>query len=213
MELLENNEQIIEFIVSVSSVPIVLVDVQLRITDCNNGFLKLFFLVDKPCGAHLSEYLTFGTNGVAMGAGIQQFICNPRTGVHGVLMAHRLPLRNGLLVWCERLLSTNNDVVERLAILNNEFIAIQRELDKKNHRLRLAQNSLAEKVVQLEEALSQVKKLHGIIPICMYCKKIRDEDELWLQMEKYIQEHSDAEFSHGICPECLERKYGEKSAP
>jgi hypothetical protein len=47
----------------------------------------------------------------------------------------------------------------------------------------------------------------------MYCKKIRDEDELWLQMEKYIQEHSDAEFSHGICPECLERKYGEKSAP
>jgi hypothetical protein len=211
-ELIENSGQITDFIVSVSTAPILLVDKKQYITDCNTGFLKLFSLTEKPCGSALSKFLTPGGTGVDTGAGIQQFVCNPKTGVHGVLTAHRLPISNGMLLWCERLHSTNNEVVERLAILNNEFITIQRELDKNNHRLRLTQKELAEKVVQLEAALSQVKKLQGIIPICMYCKKIRDDREMWLQMEHYIQEHSEAEFSHGICPECMESKYGEEVA-
>jgi hypothetical protein len=54
----------------------------------------------------------------------------------------------------------------------------------------------------LREAQAKVKHLEGIIPICMYCKKIRDDMESWQQMEQYITEHSEAMFSHGICPEC-----------
>jgi hypothetical protein len=54
----------------------------------------------------------------------------------------------------------------------------------------------------LREAQAEVKHLEGIIPICMYCKKIRDDMESWQQMEQYITEHSEALFSHGICPEC-----------
>jgi methyl-accepting chemotaxis protein len=54
----------------------------------------------------------------------------------------------------------------------------------------------------LREAQAKVKHLEGIIPICMYCKKIRDDMESWQQMEQYITEHSEALFSHGICPEC-----------
>jgi len=61
-------------------------------------------------------------------------------------------------------------------------------------------------VRQLEEALATVKMLEGIIPICMYCKKIRDDEESWQQMERYITEHSSAEFSHGICPDCFSKK-------
>ena len=65
------------------------------------------------------------------------------------------------------------------------------------------QGELTDKVVQLEVALAKVKQLEGIIPICMYCKKIRDDHESWQQLESYITEHSEAHFSHGICPECL----------
>lgn len=57
----------------------------------------------------------------------------------------------------------------------------------------------------LRETQAKVKHLEGIIPICMYCKKIRDDEASWQQLEKYITEHSEALFSHGICPDCLEK--------
>jgi len=65
------------------------------------------------------------------------------------------------------------------------------------------QNELADKVEQLEAALNKVKQLEGIIPICMYCKKIRDDQASWQHLESYITQHSEAHFSHGICPECF----------
>lgn len=58
----------------------------------------------------------------------------------------------------------------------------------------------------LQQALEEVKKLQGIIPICGYCKNIRDEEGLWNQLEVYIHSHSEAEFSHGICPDCYEKQ-------
>jgi hypothetical protein len=66
------------------------------------------------------------------------------------------------------------------------------------------QKNLAEKVIQLEEALANVKLLEGVIPICMDCKKIRDDMASWQQLEHYISNHSEAVFSHGICPDCYE---------
>jgi len=61
--------------------------------------------------------------------------------------------------------------------------------------------------IDREEALARVKKLEGIIPICMYCKKIRDDLNSWNQLEQYITNHSEAMFSHGICPQCLEEHF------
>ncbi len=66
------------------------------------------------------------------------------------------------------------------------------------------QNNLATKVEELEAALLEVKQLQGLLPICSYCKKIRNEDDSYQQLEIYISEHSDAEFSHGICPDCYQ---------
>jgi hypothetical protein len=60
----------------------------------------------------------------------------------------------------------------------------------------------------LRDALSQVKTLSGLIPICASCKKIRDDKGYWNQLETFIQEHSEAEFSHGICPDCMKKLYG-----
>jgi len=62
---------------------------------------------------------------------------------------------------------------------------------------------------ELTNALAEIKTLQGILPICMYCKKIRDDKGYWLQVERYIAEHSEARFSHGMCPECYEIKIRE----
>ena len=67
------------------------------------------------------------------------------------------------------------------------------------------QRKLAERVWDLETALQHVKQLRGLLPICMYCKKIRNDGDYWQQVENYISDHSEAEFSHGICPECYEK--------
>ncbi len=62
-------------------------------------------------------------------------------------------------------------------------------------------------IKELSIALDEIKTLRGIIPICASCKKIRDDTEHWSQIETYIKEHSEADFSHGICPECAEELY------
>ena len=59
--------------------------------------------------------------------------------------------------------------------------------------------------VQAQAALAQVKTLQGILPICMYCKKIRDDQQYWRQLESYVSSHSQAQFSHSICPDCYQK--------
>lgn len=71
-------------------------------------------------------------------------------------------------------------------------------------RILALQAKLADRVKQLETALSWVKQLQGLLPICCYCKKIRDDKNYWQQVECYIAAHSEARFSHGICPECMD---------
>jgi phosphoserine phosphatase RsbU/P len=71
-------------------------------------------------------------------------------------------------------------------------------------RMATLQERLAERVVELQAALSKVKQLSGLLPICSYCKRIRSDENYWEQVESYIGQHSDAQFSHGICPACFE---------
>lgn len=66
-------------------------------------------------------------------------------------------------------------------------------------------------IAQLEDALLQVRKLSGLLPICASCKKIRDEEGGWQQIEDYITTHSEADFSHSICPQCARKLYPEFS--
>jgi DNA-binding response OmpR family regulator len=67
------------------------------------------------------------------------------------------------------------------------------------------QESLAERVKALEEALRHVKQLQGMLPICSYCKKIRNDQNYWEQVEDYVTDHTEAIFSHSVCPECHEK--------
>lgn len=72
-------------------------------------------------------------------------------------------------------------------------------------RIASLQQSLAQRVRELQSALDMVNKLSGLLPICSYCKRIRKEEDRWQQLETYLSEHSEAEFSHGVCPDCFER--------
>ncbi len=80
---------------------------------------------------------------------------------------------------------------------------LKREMDTRKARER----ELAEKNRDLEQALREVKVLRGFIPICASCKKIRDDKGYWQQIETYIQERSEALFSHGICKDCMKKLY------
>jgi hypothetical protein len=62
---------------------------------------------------------------------------------------------------------------------------------------------------ELTEALGNIKTLKGLLPICASCKKIRDDHGYWQKVESYISDHTQAEFTHGICPDCLRRLYPE----
>jgi PAS domain S-box-containing protein len=68
-------------------------------------------------------------------------------------------------------------------------------------------------ILRLEKALDEIKTLKGILPICASCKKIRDDRGYWQQIESYIRDHSDAEFSHGLCPDCAKKLYPDIKLP
>jgi uncharacterized protein YhaN len=67
-------------------------------------------------------------------------------------------------------------------------------------------------IFELKDALTRIKTLQGLIPICAECKRIRDDAGSWTKLETYVKEHSDADFSHGLCPECMEKLYGKEGA-
>lgn len=92
---------------------------------------------------------------------------------------------------------TNSALLER---------SIRYALDRKR-----AERERGELLRQLQEAMVQVKTLSGLLPICMTCKKIQDGQGNWEQLELYIREHSNAEFSHGLCPDCFGSHYPEYS--
>jgi hypothetical protein len=64
-------------------------------------------------------------------------------------------------------------------------------------------------IKSLQEAIADIKVLSGLVPICSNCKKIRDDQGYWMQLEGYIQERSNAKFTHGMCPDCLKKLYSE----
>lgn len=84
-----------------------------------------------------------------------------------------------------------------LIILSTSFLISLMQLN--SQKLEAENSKLIDK---LQSALKEIKTLKGIVPICSYCKKIRDDKGSWTQIESYIDEHSEADISHGICPEC-----------
>lgn len=118
---------------------------------------------------------------------------------------HRKATETALKAYSEQL---EELVIERTQDLHTAYLKLQQEnLDR--------QRAEAEKermIYMLQDALDHVKNLSGLLPICASCKKIRDVQGDWHQLEVYIRNHSEADFSHGICPECRVALYGHKGS-
>jgi sigma-B regulation protein RsbU (phosphoserine phosphatase) len=106
---------------------------------------------------------------------------------------------------------SREDVVAGLQAGGDDYVTKPFDREELHARVKVGlrvlqlQMNLADRVRELEEALARVKQLQGLLPICSYCKRIRDDQNYWQQVEGYISEHSDAVFSHGICPDCFEK--------
>lgn len=86
------------------------------------------------------------------------------------------------------------------------WLVVREYETEKEKNERLIQRSLDDKA-RLEQLLSEISVLKGILPVCSFCKKIKDENDQWQSMEYYISSHSEAQFSHGFCPECGKEHY------
>lgn len=89
--------------------------------------------------------------------------------------------------------------VESLQRAHAEILELNANLERR----------VQERTAELQEALANVKELSGLLPICTYCKKIRDSDDYWHQVENYIRGQTRAQFSHSICPDCMEKQMAE----
>jgi sigma-B regulation protein RsbU (phosphoserine phosphatase) len=135
-------------------------------------------------------------------------------GIDGIDICRRVRASSRLQSIYIILLTTRDapkDIVEGLQAGADDYITKPFESQELQARIQVGarilrlQSELIEQVKNLNEALAKVKQLEGILPICSYCKKIRDDQDYWQQIEKYISEHSEAMFSHSICPECYEK--------
>ena len=101
----------------------------------------------------------------------------------------------------------NEKSMEKIAGLQVQFETEKKEKEAEIYRLKNVE--LSRMNDQLRDTLTHVKKLQGMLPICASCKKVRDDDGYWQQIESYISDNSDAEVTRGICPECMIKLYGE----
>ncbi len=109
--------------------------------------------------------------------------------------------KNGALYWESATITPvrngNGEIIN--------FVGLKKNITRRIH----AEEEQEKTIIQLQEALDKVTALSGLLPICANCKKIRDDKGYWNQIESYIEKHSEALFSHGICPECAETLYGD----
>ena len=134
-------------------------------------------------------------------------------GLEGIQILRRLRTTPGFELLYVILLTSRTDkedVAYGLAAGANDYIAKPFDPSELEARVRVGermvklQRSLAARVAELEVALAHVQRLQGLLPICSYCKKVRNETNYWEQVDSYLTSHSDVQLTHGICPQCME---------
>ncbi len=121
------------------------------------------------------------------------------------------PFLWGYLKWQNK---RNGKEIEKRPVLAifQEIAEVKRDLSLAHEEIvcrQLVEEKLNSVIAELKQALAEVKVLRGFLPICASCKKIKDDQGYWKQIEEYISGHSEAEFSHGICPDCAQELYPE----
>ena len=142
-------------------------------------------------------------------------------GLEGIEICRRLRATPGFEFVYVILLTSRGgkeDLADGLAAGANDYIAKPFDPIELEARVRVGermvhlQSSLAARVKELEAALGEVRALQGLLPICSYCKKVRNEANYWEQVDSYLTSHSSLELTHGICPVCMEKVMKELDA-
>lgn len=134
-------------------------------------------------------------------------------GIEVCRRARELTGRISLHIILLTALNRKQDIVAGLGAGADDYLS--KPFDSSELRARIQagqriiqlQTAMAERVRELEDALAHVKTLQGVLPICMHCHKIRTDRQSWQRIESYLEEHSQAQFSHALCEECLEEHY------
>ena len=191
--------------------------------------MKILFAEDDPVSRRLLEvFLTkSGYESIAAPDGLEAWKIIQADDAPSLVIADwMMPGMNGIEL-CQRIrrqpalkhvyiilltsLSGKDRLIEGLEAGANDYVTKpfhQAELKARIEvglRMVELQTELTGRVRELEQALAKVKQLQGLLPICCYCKKIRDDQNYWQQVEGYISHHTDVRFSHGVCPDCHER--------
>lgn len=141
-------------------------------------------------------------------------------GIDGPTLARDLrevPALAGMYVILLTSNTSKQDVIAGLESGADDYITKPFDWDELRARVRIGsrivglQQALGVRVSELQQALGSVRTLSGLLPICAYCKRIRDDQDYWKQIEHYLSEHSNARFSHGICPDCMQKHLPEKN--
>jgi len=127
---------------------------------------------------------------------------------HQYRREYRIRNRQGEIMWIHskgQIILNQTGAIDHIA---GVFFNVTK-LKEAQEKRKQAEREREKVIHELKDALAQVKTLKGLLPICSHCKKIRDDEGYWQQIEEYIHDRSEAEFSHGICPECFKKHYSD----
>ena len=175
----------------------IITDLSGRITYVNPAFLSMFEYKDKEEVLGKDAAGLFASKEVKSLSDVRAFIDLTQGATEEFVALHKDGTRFYVEVSCSNVTNDKGNVSGRMA----SFV----DITQRKH-MELEQDTL---IAQLQSALAKVKTLRGLVPICASCKNIRDDKGFWHQVEAYIHDHSEAVFSHSICPDCALKLYPE----
>lgn len=180
------------------SLAALLLDGGLRVERTNQAFRRMAGLRTSPTGKTLDD-LHAPTSRAAAGsllAGaspVERLEFAGEGGAAFLLTCRVYPEGERRILLGDALTLTDSEILRAMSRLNDEVVNLARDLERKNR--------------ELQHAADEIKVLQGILPICMFCKRIRDDSGYWQELETYISGHSEVQFSHGLCASCSEKHY------
>jgi PAS domain S-box-containing protein len=169
-----------------------------RFLDVNENFLEVLGYTRAEVIGHTAEELSLWPNPLDR----RQILASMKDGdIRNV----EVPMRHKSAAIRQQLWSGTVIEMDGQRFLLTSAVDITDRIKAEQERDRL--------IAELRQALDKVQTLHGLIPICAYCKKVRDDEGYWHQVEAYLKAHSAAEFSHGLCPDCIEEHYPDYAHP
>jgi PAS domain S-box-containing protein len=192
-ELLQEELNLRQLLIQESRDPIVILDSDAKVFDANSRFAEML-----GCSREeVRDLHAWDWDAVLGKEQIQELAKSVDAVGHQFETKHRR--KDGSVIDVEL---SNNGAVYRGQKL---ILCICRDISDRKR----AEAQREELIAKLQESLAEIKTLRGILPLCCFCKKVRDDQGYWEQVDVYITEHSEANVTHGLCPDCLKEHYPE----